>query len=170
MNRSLDLFPLLFSFLIVLFAFLISCAPVSAQSSFYKYIDKNGKITFTDRLEAIPEEYREQIKVYKDEAKAETAAPIPGEKAENSPAKIKEADERKKAAEEAAREKEVKIREEKGKRITELQNQIRAKQQEQRDLRTTWMVYDRIKLNQLNEEIASLEKQILSLKKERTQD
>ena len=31
----------------------ILCAPLSAQSSFYKYIDKNGKVTFTDRLEAI---------------------------------------------------------------------------------------------------------------------
>ncbi len=170
MDRTLNIRPLLFSFLVASFALLVSFAAASAQSSFYKYVDRSGKVIFTDRLEAIPQEYQEQVKVYKGESKAETPAPAPVENSENSPAKVKEAGEGQKAAEKEAREKEVKIREERGKRITELQDQIRAKQQEQRNLRTTWMVYDRIKLNQLNEEIASLEKQIVSLKKEPAQD
>ena len=56
------------------------------------------------------------------------------------------------------------------KRIANLQDQIRAKQAEQRNLRTTWMVYDRAKLNQLNEDIANLEKEIESLRSEMAEE
>ena len=63
-------------------------------------------------------------------------------------------------------EEKLRIRQEKEKQIEELQEQITARQKEQRSLRTNWMVYDKIKLNQLNQEIEGLEKQIAALQKE----
>jgi hypothetical protein len=95
-----------------------------------------------------------------------------GERAE----KIRDAAAREKEAEarapqeKAAQEEKLKAREAKEKRIAEMQAQIRAKQQEQRNLRTTWMVYDRAKLNQLNQDIANLEKEIESLRREMAED
>ena len=62
--------------------------------------------------------------------------------------------------ERAAREEQERAFKEKEKQIEDLQEQITAKRQEQRSLRTRWMVYDRIRLNQLNQDIAGLEKQI----------
>ena len=85
---------------------------------------------------------------------------------------LKEAEEKKKEAEEkalqekAAREEKLKEEKEIQDRIADLQQQIRAKQEEQGKLRTTWMVYDRIRLNQLNAEIAGLVQQINSLQQQ----
>lgn len=164
MNRCLKALAVLFA--CGLLACLFPCGPASGQSSFYKYVDKNGKVVFTDRLEAVPEQYRDQMKEYKDQPKPLAAPVSAGEKAPDPAAKAREAEQSAGEQEKAEREKAEKLRDEKAKQITELQNQIRTKQQEQRNLRTTWMVYDKIKLNQLNEEIASLEKQIRSLQKE----
>ncbi len=148
---------------------------VSGQTVFYKYVNKNRNVHFTDRLESIPEQYRDQIKEYKEQGKPETVSP-PAQKSGEPADKIKEAEEKKKEAEaraleeKRAGEEKLKAREEKEKRIAELQDQIRAKQEEQRNLRTTWMVYDRIKLNQLNEEIANLAKEVESLQKDVAED
>jgi len=146
------------------------------QAVFYKYVDKTGNIHFTDRLESVPEEYRDQIKEYKGESKPEVISP-PAQKEGGPPdEKIREAAERKKEAEaralqeKTAKEEKLKAREAKEKRIANLQDQIRAKQAEQRNLRTTWMVYDRAKLNQLNEDIANLEKEIESLRSEMAEE
>ena len=149
----------------------------SAQGAFYKYVDKKGNVHFTDRFESIPQEYRNQIKEYKEIKPPE--APPPQEKGEpKDPAaaerdrQLQEAEQKRKEAEakaaqeRAAQEEKLKIRQEKEKRIAGLQEQITSRQKEQRSLRTNWMVYDRIKLNQLNQEIEDLEKQITVLQKE----
>jgi len=138
----------------------------SAEAAFYRYTDKNGVVHFTDRLESIPSEYRNQIKEYKDMKQPE--APPPQEKgtskdpgAADQERQLREAEQKKKEAEAKQ-----KAREEKQKQIAALQEQIAAKQKEAGSLRTNWMVYDRVKVNQLNEEIASLEKQIEALQNE----
>ena len=149
----------------------------SAEAAFYKYVDKKGNVHFTDRFESIPEEYRNQIKEYKEMKQPE--APPPQEKGEpKDPSaaerdrQLQEAEQKRKEAEakaaqeRAAQEEKQKIRQEKEKQITELQEQVTARQKEQRSLRTNWMVYDRIKLTQLNQEIADLEKKIEEIKKE----
>jgi Domain of unknown function (DUF4124) len=148
----------------------------SADAEFYKYVDKKGNVHFTDRLESIPEEYLNQVKEYKEMKQSE---PPPREKEESKgPAaaerdrQMKEAEQKKKEAEAKAaeekslQEEKIRIRQGKEKQIEELQEQITARQKEQRSLRTNWMVYDRIKLNQLNQEIEGLEKQIAALQKE----
>ena len=141
-----------------------------AQGSFYRYVDRDGIVHFTDNLDSIPEEYRNQIKIYKEEA---TPKPTPLEAGvtEEKGDKRREAEERKEAEakalrEKVAREEKLKERQEIQERINGLQEQIRAKQEEQGSLRTTWMVYDRIRLNQLNAEIAALGQEIQSLQQE----
>jgi hypothetical protein len=148
----------------------------SSEAAFYKYVDKNGGVHFTDQIDSIPPEYRHQIKEYRDRQPAETpsaketeASKEPG--AAERERQLKEAEQKKEAEakaqqEKAAREEKEKVFKEKEKEISELQEQITAKQQEQRSLRTNWMVYDKIRLNQLNEDIAGLEKQIEEIKKE----
>jgi chromosome segregation ATPase len=166
MNQFFKILTILLVFFFI--GTLSSLRLADAQGTIYKYLDKNGNVHFTDNAESIPEQYRDQIKILKEPKSPETK-PAP---AEEGSRKITNAEERKKEEEaRALREKEA--REEKQKaskeienRIVELQDQIRAKQQEQASLRTTWMVYDRIRLNQLNEEIASLQKQIESLQQE----
>jgi type IV secretory pathway VirB10-like protein len=149
----------------------------SADAEFYKYVDKKGNVHFTDRLESIPEEYRNQIKEYKEMKQPEPPPPQEKEESKDRAAaerdrQMKEAEQKKreaeaKAAEEKSlQEEKLRIRQEKEKQIEELQEQITARQKEQRSLRTNWMVYDRIKLNQLNQEIEGLEKQIAALQKE----
>jgi chromosome segregation ATPase len=168
MNQFFKILTILLALLFI--GTLSSLRLADAQSTIYKYIDKNGNVHFTDNAESIPEQYRNQIKILNEPKNPETK-PAP---AEEEPRKIRDAEERKKEEEgRALREKAAREREEKQKaskdledRITELQDQIRAKQQEQGSLRTTWMVYDRTRLNQLNEEIASLQKQIESLQQE----
>jgi len=151
---------------------LASLGSTPAQAAFYKYVDKNGNVHYTDRLESIPEEYQNQIKVYKEEGKTETTPPPAQKEGQDAAQKLREAEQKRKEAEvqalqeKSAQEEKLKARQEKEKRITELQAQIRARQQDQRNLRTTWMVYDRMKLNELNQEITNLEKEIESLQRE----
>jgi len=139
-----------------------------AQSTVYKYVDKNGTVHFTDDVELIPQQYRNQIKTLKEPKYPETSlAPAGEETRKASDAEEKKKEEAAKALrEKAAQEEKQQAAKEIENRITELQDQIRAKQQEQGSLRTTWMVYDRTRLNLLNEEIASLERQIESLQQE----
>jgi len=171
-------------FLLTSFFFLsLLCMPATdVDAQMYKYTDKRGTIHFTDRYESIPEEYRNQVKVIREEPRPTSPKKnlggkeigreggIPGrapsekmieeKKAEDEAKKAQEAQER------AAREAKLKARLEKQKKIAELQDQIRAKVDEQKSLRTTWMVYDRTRLIQLNQEIAALEKEIESIQKE----
>jgi hypothetical protein len=145
-----------------------------SEAAFYKYVDKNGGVHFTDQIDSIPPEYRHQIKEYRDRQPAETPSPKENEASKEPGAaererQLKEAEQKKEAEakaqqEKAAREEKEKVLKEK--EISGLQEQITAKQQEQRSLRTNWMVYDKIRLNQLNEEIAGIEKQIEEIKKE----
>lgn len=163
----------------VFLASLLISGPAAGQS-FFKYVDRNGNVHFTDRLESVPPEYRGQIKVYKEE-KTEPAQPPQkdkaqfGREAEQKPEADKDAEAKalkektekeRLAKEKADREAKLKARQEIQARIADLQDQLRAKQQEQAGLRTTWMVYDRMRFNQLNEEMASLAEQIQSLQKE----
>jgi hypothetical protein len=171
-----------FSFLIIasllaLFGALAFPWAPPAEAVFYKYTDKNGVVHFTDRPESIPPEYRNQIKEYKEIKEPE--APPPAEKAKSKEPGgseqdrgLREADQAKKEAEaKASQEKAVqeakqRAQAEKQRQIAELQEQIAAKQKEAGSLRTTWMVYDRARLNQLNEEVTNLQKQIEALQKE----
>ena len=145
-----------------------------AQGSVYKYIDKNGNVHFTDNVGSIPEQYRNQIKTLKEPKYPETKL-SPADVEVPQIREAREAEERKKEQEaKALREKEAQEEKQKAiketeNRITDLQSQIRAKQQEQGSLRTTWMVYDRTRLNQLNEEIVALQKEIESLQQELAQ-
>ncbi len=150
-----------------------------AGATFFKYVDKNGTVHFTDRYESIPLEYRDQIKTLREESQtpspalplegqekkkeSETAAGEPAAKAqelerkeaEKSEARKKEAEERKRKAVEA-----------KEKQIAELQKQIEDKRKQQRSLRTNWMVQDRNIIIRLNQEIADLEKRIKGIQEE----
>jgi hypothetical protein len=169
MNRLLKIC----TFLLALFslALLAPLPLMQAQASFYKYVDRNGNIHFTDSLDSIPEEYRNQIKVYKEEGKPEPALSEKERVSEEKGGQLREAEEKKEAEakalqEKAAREEKLKERQEIQDRITGLQEQIRVKQEEQGSLRTTWMVYDRIRLNQLNAEIDALVREIQSLQQE----
>jgi len=157
---------------ILLALFFIATPPflpvADAQGTVYKYVDKNGNVHFTDSVESIPKEYRNQIKILKEPKPPETKlspaeAEVPPTKAAEEKKKEEEAKAAREKAAQEAKQQEIKEIED---RITELQGQVRAKQQEQGSLRTTWMVYDRIRLNQLNEEIAALQKQIESLQQE----
>jgi len=158
--------------LLALFGALAFSWVPSAEAAFYKYTDKKGVVHFTDSLDSIPAEYRNQIKEYKEIERPE--APPPPEKgtskepgASDQERQLREAEQKKKEAEaKAAQEVKQKAQAEKQKQIAALQEQIAAKQKEAGSLRTNWMVYDKIKMNQLNEEIASLENQIEALRKE----
>jgi len=148
----------------------------SSEAAFYKYVDKNGGVHFTDQIDSIPLEYRHQIKEYRDRQPAETPSPKENEASKEPGAaererQLREAEQKKEAEAKAQQEKTVRQEKEKAfkekeKQISDLQEQITAKQQEQRGLRTNWMVYDKIRLNQLNEEIAGMEKQIEDIRKE----
>ena len=81
---------------------------------------------------------------------------------------LRDVEEKKKAEAKALREKSArgeKLREKQEiqNRISDLQEQIRAKREEQGSLRTTWMVNDRNRLNHLNQEIAAMEQKVQSL-------
>ena len=166
--------------LLALFGLLALPWVPSAEAAFYKYTDKNGVVHFTDRLESIPSEYRNQIKEYK-EIKQPEAPPPPEKGASKDPGatdkerQLQEAEQKKKEAEakaaqeKAAQEAKQKAQAEKQKQIAALQEQLAAKRKEAESLRTNWMVYDRIRMNQLNQDIASLEKQIEAIQKEPSQ-
>ncbi|HYB19439.1 MAG TPA: DUF4124 domain-containing protein [Thermodesulfobacteriota bacterium] len=166
MNRFCRILLLLLALLLI--AALAPMQMAQAQSTVYKYVDKNGNLHFTDNIESIPEQYRGQIKALKEPKYPETK-PDP---AEEEARRIREAQEKKKeeqAKEEQAKaeqEEKIKARKEIEERISDLQIEMIAKREEQRSLRTTWMVYDRIRFNQLNDEIAGLERQIEALRLE----
>jgi len=40
--------------------------PLDLKAEFYKYVDKEGRIFYVDDLSKIPEEYQEQVKVYRE--------------------------------------------------------------------------------------------------------
>ncbi len=170
MERSLKVC----TFLLTLF--LIACLPplrlAHAQEAFYKYADKNGTIHFTDRLDSIPEEYRKQIKVYKEEEKPKPALSKEQAVTEEQNRRLKEDEQKKKEEEQkalqekAAREEKLKERQEIQDRISNVEAQIRAKQEEQASLWSSGMVNDRIRLNQLNGEVSGLVKELRSLQRE----
>ena len=166
MNRFYKI-PILFLALLLIAA-LAPMQLANAQGTVYKYIDKNGNIHFTDNAESIPEQYRGQIKVLKEPKPPETKPdPAEEEARKNREAVEKKKEEQAKAEQEKAEQEEkIKARKEIEERISELQMQMIAKREEQRSLRTTWMVYDRIRFNQLNDEIAGLEKEIEALRLE----
>jgi len=152
--------------------------PFLSAAATYRYLDKNGTVIFTDRLESVPPEYRNQIRTLPDRGgspgRGQPSGEIPagGSGAAEEPSKKIE-EERRQQEETAAvtREKEnqdrkEKDRREKEKRIQELREKIASKQQEQKSLRTHWMVYDRIRLNELNKDIEGLSKEVQSLQEE----
>jgi chromosome segregation ATPase len=154
--------------------------PTSVKADFYKYVDKNGTVHFTDRYESIPKEYRNQIKTIQERPSPQAPAQpsVEKEKKEDEGAAkektglSKAAEEKKREAEARAaqereeREKKLKARQDKEKQIDDLRKQIEAKEQEIKSLRTTWMVYDRANLYRLNQEIAALKKEVQSIQDE----
>ncbi len=167
MNQILKICTLLLSLFSL--SLLIFLGRADVQAAVYKYVDKNGNVHFTDRPESIPEEYRNQINVLKEEEKSKPAfrkkEGVAGEGERQSRGAEERKEEAKTLQEKSAREEKWKEDQEIQNRISDLQDQIRIKQEEQRTLRTTWMVNDRIKLNQLNQEIAAMEQEIRSLQK-----
>ncbi len=152
--------------------------PFLSLAATYRYIDKNGTVNFTDRLESVPQEYREQIRILPDRG----GSPVQGQPSGESPgggsaateAPSRKIEEEKQKQEEAAaltlekedQENKEKTRQEKEKRLDQLREKIATKQHEQKNLRTNWMVYDRMRVNQLNQEIEGLTKEIQSLREE----
>lgn len=158
--------------------------PTSAGSAYYKYVDKEGNVHFTDRYETIPEEYRNQIKIIKEKRDDLTPEqPLLEKKIEKGERqrpeeqvhKEREDEQKKIAAEQEAlkkkeaQEAKLKAREEKEKRIEELTKQIEAKRQQQKILRP-WMVNEGRIFRQLNQEIETLHKEIQSIQKELAAD
>ena len=162
--------------------FLLTFIPfflTSAGAAYYKYIDKNGTVHFTDRYESIPQEYRDQIKTIREEPQPQTPQPpaeLKEKKREGEPAAEERASkggetgqketEAVEARKKEAEEKKLKAIEEKEKRIEELQKQIDDKRKQQRSLRTNWMVHDRNIIIRLNQEISVLEKKIKAIQDE----
>ena len=166
----------------------LSCmvAMVLAQGTFYKYVDRNGTVHFTDRLESIPPEYRNQVQIRKQEVEKSSLPQAKPEKGQelkkpgseekagttaSTMGKGKGSDAAKAAVEKAQREKEEgeriqKARQAKIKEIDELLKKIDEKDKEASSLRTNWMVYDKIRLNQLNEEKEKLLKEVQTLREE----
>jgi hypothetical protein len=149
-----------------------------AAERYYKFVDKEGTVHYTDRYEAIPPAYRERIQIVKEMPVATSPPSAVTEKKdgerggeEKSPGRL--GTDPQKAQEEARREaEEKKFKEEleKEKRVEELRKEIDAKVQEQKGLRTNWMVFDRIRTNQLNQEIDGLQKEIKSIRGEKTEE
>lgn len=170
MNRLFKICTFLFSLFLI--ASLTPLRLAQAQAAFYKYVDKNGNIHFTDRLDSIPQEYRNQIKVYKEERKPKPALSKEQGVTEEQNRRLREGEEKKKEEEEkalqekAAREEKLKERQEIQDRIAGLVEQVKAKQEEQESLWNSGMVNDRIRLNQLNAEISALVREIRSLERE----
>ena len=168
--------------------FLGSLLLTSADAGFFKYVDKQGTVHFTDSYESIPEQYRNQVQMMKEPAPQTPSQPAEGgEGAEKGAvvrkeevqkdAKETEALKKKEAELKAAREKErlekealeqkLKAREEKERQIEELRREIEAKQQEQRTLyNNPMLVRDRNQFTQLNQEINDIYKQIQGLQGE----
>lgn len=152
--------------------------PFLCAAATYRYIDKNGTVNFTDRLESIPGEYRDQIRILPDRgsspAQGQPSGEVSGGRSPGTDESSRKIEEEKQkqgegstvAQEKEERENKEKARQEKEKRVDELREKIASKQQEQRNLRTNWMVYDRMRINQLNQEIEGLTQEIQSLREE----
>ena len=153
------------------------------QAAFYKYVDKDGNVHFTDRLDSIPEEYRNQIKVYRGEEKPKPALPkeqgvkeqgiteeqnrgLKEPEEEKKEEQKKKEEEQKALQERAAREQKLKERQEIQDRIASVEGQIRAKEEEKAPLLNSPMVNDHLRLNQLNAEISGLVRELRSLEQE----
>jgi pyruvate/oxaloacetate carboxyltransferase len=153
--------------------------PALAGSSLYKYTDKKGTVHFTDRYESIPQEYRDQIKTFREEPPSPSQGLVlegqegkkegeiasgkrtdQGEEIERKEAEKREASRR------ASEEEKLKTIQAKEKQVEELQKEIEDKQKQQRSLRTNWMVHDRNIIIRLNHEIAELEKRIKVIQNE----
>ena len=155
----------------------ITVLPAAGHAAMYRYTDKNGNVNFTDCYECIPKEYQNQIKQIQEspsqspqQSIGETKEGVPAPEQEDKLKSKKEAEDRQTAREKEIREQKRKVRQEKQDRIEELRKQIEAKRQEISSLRTTWMVYDRIRFTQLNQEIAGLQSQIESIQSELDSD
>ncbi len=61
-GRFKNFFPSLLC-LWFLFALLFSPAPTYSGTTFYKYVDEKGTVTYTNRLENVPARYRKQVEV-----------------------------------------------------------------------------------------------------------
>jgi hypothetical protein len=164
-------------FLLILSFFLFSLASGTLSESgaaIYKYVDKQGGVHFTDSLESIPREYRNQIQTLPEEktpqsAEKPAAEPEKKEEGKGQPGMTEAA--QRQAREQALQEKQAEERkqkafDEKVKRIEDLRKEIEARQKELQGLRTTWMVYDRNTVLRLNQEIADLRKEIEKIQSE----
>src|SRR5208337_1601108 len=122
--RIFDLPTLLLALFFI--ATLPSLRLADAQSTVYKYVDKNGTVHFTDDVELIPQQYRNQIKTLKEPKYPETSlAPAGEETRKASDAEEKKKEEAAKALrEKAAQEEKQQAAKEIENRITELQDQI----------------------------------------------
>ena len=177
---------ILFLFSASLF-FLISFSPISADAGFYKYIDKNGTIHFTDSYESIPQQYRNQVELMKEPPPQTPTRPAEGGEGREKEAGVRKGDvekekeiealkkkeaelraaQEKEAQEKEALQRKLKAREEKERQIEELRRQIEAKQQEQRTIyNNPMMVRDRNQFTQLNQEINEIYRQIQGLQSE----
>ncbi len=162
---NMKFFLLILSFSVLSFA---SGALSESEAAIYKYVDKQGGVHFTDSLESIPREYRNQIQTLPEEKvpqSAEKPAAEPEKKEEGKSQPAAAEDTQKQAREQARQEKQAEERkqkafDEKVKRIEALKKEIEARQKELQGLRTTWMVYDRNTVFRLNQEIADLRKEI----------
>ncbi len=164
---------------VILFLFLVVfLAPDLAQGAMYKYTDKNGTVIFTDCYECIPKPYRDQVEKMK--IREEPPAPTPpetkqkgatpeiqggGPTSKPEPGKSVEAS-GESDREKESRDKKLQASREKEARIQELRTRLEAAQREKAGLRTNWMVFDRIRTNQLNQEIENLQKEIQALQAE----
>jgi hypothetical protein len=172
MNHKKNLLIVIGTCLILAFSILL-ISP-GAEAAIYKYIDKNGGVHFTDRIESIPKEYRNQIQTLPMETPPQPAiAPAAIEnKKEADLDKALDEEKKKDAALKSAlekavcEEKKLKGREEKVNRISELQKEIENRRQEMQNLRTTWMVYDRSTIFRLNNEIDEIQQQIQGIQQE----
>ena len=50
---------------LILFFFILLC-PLNLQAEFYKYVDKEGRTFYVDDLSRVPQEYLDQVNVYKE--------------------------------------------------------------------------------------------------------
>jgi hypothetical protein len=178
MKENGFMFP---SFLILFFVLALLLPARSVQGAMYKYADKNGTVIFTDCYDCIPQPYRDRAQKIRDMAPF-SARPTEGGKEvpENrdggnvsrpepgNPAGEKIAGESGRGREE--KEKNATAIREKQARLEELNARVAALQQEKSSLRTNWMVFDRIRFNQLNQEIEALQKEIQDLQSEIEED
>ncbi len=152
---------------------LMLLAPDPSPGAIYKYKDKNGTVIFTDCYECIPQAYRHQVEKMR-EVEPPAAAPEAGKetaprddrkavKTEPRPAPDDEGAAEKSGRGERGEKKKPGAIREKEERLETLRTRLQAALQERASLRTNWMVFDRIRTNQLNQEIESIRKEMDAL-------